>query len=107
MDGRLFGGGLARHIASDPAAHRGFLGAHADHRLHDRRTVGVEEERLRRGVSCLAPHFEPAGDHIRHHALEGEERIVRTHRAAIPAHHIGPIRDRPHQRVLVGEHFEA
>ena len=51
MGGRLFGGGLSRHIAPDPAAHRGVVGAQTDHRLRNRGTVGTEEERLRRGVS--------------------------------------------------------
>src|SRR5208282_157876 len=106
-DGGLFGRSLAYHIAPDAAAHRGFVGAQTDHRLQNGRTVGVEEERLGRRVSRLAPHFEPAGDHVRRHALESEEWIIRAYRAATSAHHLGPIRNGPHEWILVGEAFEA
>src|SRR6516225_6186166 len=99
--------GFAREIARHPAADGGTFAAQTDHRLQHRRTISVEKECFCRRVSRFPPQFEPAGDHVRHHALERQEWIVRAYQLPVLAYLLGPIRNRSHEWVLIGKHLEA
>ena len=100
-------GGLARQITLDAAARRRRLGTQADHRLQQRRTVGVKEERL--GLMSRAlPHISSLpvimSDIMCSIARNGLSAAYRT---AILAHRLGPCGHRPHQRIPVRKHLEA
>ena len=98
---------LAGRVTLDATAGGGLIGMKTHHRLQPGSAIGTQKDLLGHRIARLAPCFEPIGDHVRSHVLEGEERVIGTHRTAIGVDPVGPGGNRLHPRVRVRKHLET
>jgi hypothetical protein len=104
---RLLDEGDALRVCFGPLARGSSEAGHSDQGLQQRGAVGRQEDLLHGLVAHVAVAVEGADDRLRYIRLPLQQRIVGRYRLALLANLLGELGDLLHQRVAVGEEFEA